>query len=221
MREFLDAVKAGDAAEVGRLLDADPRLASITDEKGVSATLLALYHAKRDIARLLIERGASLSFHDACGAGETERAKQMLGDDPTLLDRRSSDGYPPLGLAIFFGNRDLAKFLIEQGADVDAAADNPQRVAPVHAAAAVCDHEILQMLIERGADANARQQLDYTPLHTAAARGDMKMAKMLLAGGADRDARGSDGSTVADVARKYGQTAFVEWWQGVDRTVDR
>src|SRR5687767_9324547 len=197
MSELLDAIKAGDSAAVTRILDHDPKRMDDRGENGVSSVLLALYHGKRDIARLLIDRGAALSFHDACAAGEAEKAKAMLMNDPTLLDRRSPDGYPPLGLAIFFGNTDLAKFLIEKGADVNAAAQNSQRVAPLHAAAAVCDHEIIRMLLDRGANPNSRQQLDYTPLHTAGARGDIEMAKLLLARGADPKARGSDGFTTA------------------------
>lgn len=213
MTGFLDAVKRGDRDEVGRLLDSDPALASSADERGVSAVSTALYHGRRDIARLLIDRGARLSFHDACAAGETRVVEEMLRRDPALLQKRSIDGFPPLGLAIFFGNRELAKELIEQGADVDAAAENPQRVAPVHAAAAVRDHQTLALLLDRGADPNARQQLGYTPLHTAASRGDVEMAKLLLSRGADPDVKGSDGASVADVARKYGQAAFAEWFE--------
>lgn len=173
----------------------------------------ALYQGDRDLARQLVDQGAVLSFHDAVAVGENDRARAMLAAAPSLLNQRSPDGFPPLGLAIFFGNRDLAKDLIERGADVNAAAENPQRVAPVHAAAAVRDHEILALLLERGADANARQQSDYTPLHTAASRGDMEMAKLLLRYGADRNVTGSDGMTVEDVARKYGKEDFAEWWR--------
>jgi tankyrase len=67
------------------------------------------------------------------------------------------------------------------------------------------------MLLDHGADPNARQQQDYTPLHGAASRGDVEMAKLLLAHGADRNARASDGMTAADVARKHGKGEFAEW----------
>lgn len=212
MSEFLDAVKAGDLDLIGRLLDADATLLG-ESENGVSHVLLALYHGKPEAARLLIERGARLSFHDACAAGVNDRAVEMLRDDPSMRDRFSSDGYPPLGLAIFFGNRELAKVLIESGADVNASSANAQRVTPLHAAAAVCDHETIRLLLGRGADPNARQQLDFTPLHTAASRGDIEMAKLLLAHGASRDARSADGTGVADIARQKGKNEFAEWWE--------
>lgn len=212
MSEFLDAVKSGDLVLIRQLLDANSTLLG-ESENGVSYVLLALYHGKPEVARLLIERGAPLSFHDACAAGVNGRAMEMLREDPSLRDQFSNDGYPPLGLAIFFGNRELAKVLIDRGADVNASATNAQRVAPLHAAAAVCDHEIITLLLERGADPNARQQNDFTPLHTAAVRGDIEMAELLLAHGAKRDARTADGTNVADLARQRGKYEFAEWWE--------
>lgn len=210
MSEFTEAIKQGDVAKIGALLDADPSLAAQA-ENDVTPILLAIYHGKQGVARLLIERGAPVSFGEAVALGDAERVRQMLAADPSLLHSRTPDGYPAAGLAIFFGHGALARWLIEQGADVNAYAENPNRVAPVHAAAAARDHETMRLLLARGADVNARQVMDYTALHGAASRGDIEMARLLLDHGAERDARGSDGMTAADVARKYGHAEFAAW----------
>jgi uncharacterized protein len=210
MSDLFEAIKAGDAARVSSLVDSDRGLLQATVDD-VSPVLMALYHGKRDIAQLLVERGAPLGFAEACAYGDVEKVRVMLESDRSLLDRRSPDGYPPLGLAIFFGQSAIARFLIESGADVNAAAVNVNNVAPVHAAAAVRDIETMRMLLERGADPNARQQRDYTPLHGAASRGDIAMGTLLLAHGADVNARGTDGMTAADVAAKYGHPEFAAW----------
>lgn len=210
MSEFTDAIKSGDAARVASLLDADPSLLQAA-ENNITPILLAIYHGQSDIARQLVDRGAPVSFGEAVALGDGERVKSMLANDRSLLHSRSADGFPAAGLAIFFRHPELARWLIEEGADVNAAAENAQRVAPLHAAAAVCDHETTRLLLERGANPNAKQQMEYTPLHGAASGGDVEIAKLLLAHGAERSAKASDGMTPADVARKYGRVEFAEW----------
>jgi ankyrin repeat protein len=210
MSEFTEAITRGDTAKVTALLDANPALAASV-ENNVTPVLLAIYHGQRDLARLIASRHPALTFGEAVGLGDIDRVKAMLAADPSLLRSRTPDGFPAAGLAIFFGHGALARWLIEQGADVSEPADNPMKVAPVHAAAAACDRETMALLLARGADANARQQLDYTPLHGAAGRGDIEMAKLLLAHGADVNAKSSDGQTIADAARSHGHPEFAEW----------
>ena len=212
--ELIAAIQEGDAARAAQLLDADRAL--LTARAGnVSAILLAIYYQHPEIARLFVERGAELSFAEACAIGDEARALALLDGDPSLLDRRSDDGFPPLGLAIFFRHPALARTLIERGADVRAAADNAQRVAPVHAAASVGDVETMRLLLDRGADPNARQQQGFTPLHGAAGNGDVEMAKLLVSRGADRHARTDDGKDAAAIAAERGRGEFVAWLNGL------
>jgi uncharacterized protein len=210
--ELIEAVRKVDASKVTALLDENRSLLT-AKEGNTSAILLALYHGHAEIARLFVERGAQLSFAEACALGERDRARELLQNDPSLLHSYSDDGFPIAGLPIFFRHPELARELIERGADVNAAARNAQRVAPVHAAATVCDHQTMKLLLERGADPNARQQLGFTPLHGAASHGDVEMAKLLIAHGADPRARTDDGKNAADVAEKYRQPAFADWFR--------
>ena len=214
MSELTDAIKEGNTTKINELLDRDPALATAA-ENGVTPILLAIYHGKRDLAQLLASRASSITFAEAVALGDTDRVRQMVAANPDVIHERSADGFPAAGLAIFFGHGELARWLIEQGADVNAAAHNAQKVAPVHAAAAVCDRETMRVLLERGADPNARQQAGFTPLHGAASRGDVEMGKLLLAHGADRTAVTDDGTTVAQTARKYGHPAFAEWLETI------
>lgn len=211
--DLIPAIQQGNAARVAELLDSDPSLLGAR-ANGVSAVVLAVYYQHPEIARLFIERGAPLTFAEACAVGDEARALELLAQDPASLQRRSDDGFPPLGYAIFFRHPSLARTLIERGADVNAVADNAQRIAPVHAAASVGDVETMRLLLDRGADPNARQHGGFTPIHAAGGNGDVAMAELLIARGADRNARTDDGKDAAALAAERGRSSFVAWWNG-------
>lgn len=216
MSELFDAIRAGDTERVRALVKTDPSLASSL-ENNISAVLMAVYCGKSDIAQLLAASGASIDIGEAAALGDFDRVKRFVEADPKSVNARSADGFTALTLAIFFRHPEVARYLIEHGADVNAAATNAQRVAPLHSATSVRDAKTIHLLLERGADPNAKQQNDGTPLHNAAGNGDIEIAKMLLAHGADRTARMSDGASVAEVAAKRNQTAFAEWLAAIGK----
>jgi ankyrin repeat protein len=199
VNELFDAIAGGDAASVAALLDNDGSLLN-SRRNGISPILFAIYNGHAELADAFLDRGATPSFGEACALGDQNAVTRMLDADPSLLDSYSEDGFPAVGLAVFFRHPEIARLLIERGADVNAAARNAFLVAPVHAAAAVRDAETMQLLIEHRADVNARQQLGYTALHTAAQHGDEEMVDQLLAAGADCHLAGDDGKTPADLA---------------------
>jgi ankyrin repeat protein len=82
---------------------------------------------------------------------------------------------------------------------VSQAASNPMRVTALHAAAAAGRADLVQALLDYGADPNVRQLGGFTPLHAAVHLGDQAMAQALLAAGADPGARTDDGSTPDDL----------------------
>ena len=205
MDELLDAIQKGDAARVAALLDADR---SLLDGPGV---LQSLYRGRNDLVQLFLDRGHRLTFHEAAALGDVDRMREVLDADPSLLDAFGDDGFNALGLAVFFRHPEVARLLIDRGADVVAPARNAMKVAPVHAAATQGDREMMQLLLEHGADPNARQQMDYTPLHSSANRGDDETARLLVARGADPRAKAGDGKSPADVARERGFNELAAW----------
>jgi ankyrin repeat protein len=200
--ELFAAIRNSDAAAVSALLDEDRGLLDATSHD-ITPVLFAIYHGHRELARLFVERGAQLSPAELAALGD----RRALDGD---LAAYSKDGFPLLGLAIFFRHPDLAREMIERGADVNARARNQAGVMPVHAAAAVRDVATMRLLLDRGADVNARQQLSFTPLHEAANNGDEAMVDLLLARGADAQAKSDDGKTPADIAAERGHAKLAE-----------
>ncbi len=66
---------------------------------------------------LLIERGAIVDAHAAAKLGKIDRLEELLTAAPELVHARGGDGQTPLHFA---SNVDVARFLLEHGADIDA-----------------------------------------------------------------------------------------------------
>ncbi len=208
-KEFLEAVKTGDIAKVREMITANPSLINSKDQAGISSIVLAKYYGRRDVAEFLLSGGPELNIFEAATVGATEKVGEHLKRDPTITNSYSPDGFTPLHLAVFFGNLDIARLLVESGANVNAEAKNPMHVRPLHSA--VAGHgdlrQIVQLLLEHGADVNARQEKGFTSLHGAAQRGDADAAQLLLGYGAEVNAKLDDGRTPLAMTREEGREA--------------
>lgn len=212
--EFFAAIQGGEAAEVEAALEADPGLASARNEDGVSAVLMALYMRQEEIFDLLLERSPELDLFEAAAAGDTERLKQHLDENPNATEEFSKDGFNALGLAAYFGRVESAEILLQRGADPNVEARNQTRTRPIHSAIANRDHEaalaMARLLVDNGAEVDIAQEGGWTPLHQAAAHGQTQVVEMLLANGARPGRTSDDGRTASDMAREAGHQQVAE-----------
>ena len=175
----------------------------------LSDILEAMYRGDPAAAEKLAAGRATLDLFEAAALGRTERLTQLTTEEPACVGWFAADGFTALQLAAFFGHTAAAKVLIDRGADVNAPSRNPLQVQPLHSAAARGGPELIALLLDAGADANARQAGGYTPLQARAAHGDMEMTKLLLRHGADPAQRSDDGRTALDMARENGHADIV------------
>ena len=123
MEEFLNAARKGDIAQLESMLAADPTLLNFRNDMGQSAIVLAKYHRQAKAVEFLLSKNPDLTLHEAAAVGALERVQQLVRERSRLIDSHSKDGFTPLALASFFGNADVAEFLINQGANIDLAAN--------------------------------------------------------------------------------------------------
>jgi ankyrin repeat protein len=206
----LAAIRKGDGRRVKALLTANPELVNEKDDDGSSLLLYALYRNQSAIADLIRSSGALLSIYDAAAIGDNVIVKELLTEDPRLIGFWSHDGWSVLHLAAYFGHTDVVSFLLDQGADMHAISRNANSVMPLHSALSNNQQESALLLIERGADIEARQPTyEYTPLHYAAANGLTAIIQRLIELGAKTAVEGLDGKTPADLARENGHRGIL------------
>ena len=175
-----------------------------------SAILSAMYERNLDEARRLAAEAPTLTVWEASALGDDERLRQLLDRDGTLANAVAPDGFLPLSLAAFFAPATTAQLLLDRGASVATAARNEMKVQPLHAAVAARNRDAVALLLDRGADPNARQQVGYTPLMGAASGGRADLVDLLLQRGADPALLSEDGKTASDVAREHGHSNLAE-----------
>ena len=163
----------------------------------------ALYEGDVERATSLLAPDTELRAPEAAAFGRLERLQQLLGEDPANANAWADDGFSALALAIFGGQEEAARLLIERGADLEAASrhETIRGIRPIHTAAFVRSAPLARLLLDAGADVNGRGEGGFTALHTAAQNGDVELARLLLERGADPSLATGDGRRPADMAQ--------------------
>lgn len=208
--DLIEAVNAGDAELIREILAEDASLVSARDEAGVSALLLSRYRFDRAATEALLAADPELDIFEAAAFGYADRLRERLLDDPAAATAYSPDGFTALHLAAFFGKPEVARLLLEGGADVGAYTRNRFANQPLHAAAAGRHVEVCRILLAAGADVNATQHGGFTPLHESAQHGDTEMSELFLSAGADTAARTDAGETPAEIAAAAGHADLAD-----------
>jgi len=76
-----------------------------------------LHNAEPDLATYAIQRDAGVDIHAAARLGMLDKLCELVSADPTLVHARGGDGQTPLHFA---NTIEIAMFLLEHGADIDA-----------------------------------------------------------------------------------------------------
>ena len=98
----------------------------------------------------------------AVAKGNLEETKKRLGNARRINARQGEGGSTLLSTAALHGRLDIAKYLIERGAKVDAT--NNDGNTPLHVAAFLCRTEIVQLLLDQGGSVTQKSNRGETPI---------------------------------------------------------
>jgi ankyrin repeat protein len=123
------------------------------------------------------------------------------------VDARRKDNWTPLHLASHCAKLEMARLLLDHGANVNAE-DNLLKTPLHHVAGSQHAVEedairVSRLLIERGADLNAQDIRCETPLHSASSSGRIGLVVVLLAHAAVRNDRGQNPSRLGSEGEFY------------------
>jgi len=197
---------------------------------GRTALIVAAGHpGGTETVRLLLSKGAdskakdgggSTALIEAARANEIEAVRTLLGQ-PVEIDAGDRLGFTALLYAASHGNAAAVKLLLDKGANPNACYDrtNMVRNGPIALTnltplmmAPLSSPETVQLLIDAGANVNARDGRGMTPLMFASAtdRPNLATLRMLLKAGADRHAESNLHESVSDWAAKFNQTEVMQ-----------
>jgi len=131
---------------------------------------------------------------EAIWRGNIDNVKALIDQSPDLVNKMNRGGQLPLIMAADQGNIEIVKFLIINGAHIDAVGE--WKRTALHATASSGNGEIAKLLLDRGASMEPREERYlYTPLHIAAMKGNFSVAELLISRRADVNAKDSYGNT--------------------------
>lgn len=202
------AALEGQAAQAEELLN-DGADVNEPNSAGYTPLHLAAAKGRLEMAELLLDRGAEINALEGLGLTPLHLAVQNRQSEMValLLARfantelqgkafgMTDEAMSPLELAAVLGDVASARILIEQGKANLASRTSMSEHTPLHSAAGANHAEMVTLLLESGAEVDARDAYSETPLHYAAREGAAESARLLIAAGADINTKNDSGST--------------------------
>ena len=123
-------------------------------------------------------------IHEAIIGGDVLEVKETIIKYPSEINQPNEHNFSPLMVCSQLGFAVIAKLLVENGAEVNFKGGK-LGISPLHLAAKYAKTEVVQFLLECGADLNIKTSEGFTPLLLAAARSHTNVVQMLIDHGSD------------------------------------
>jgi ankyrin repeat protein len=122
--------------------------------------------AQKGNAPASTSKAPSVDIHTAVVSGNVEAIKQHVAAGSNINEKDPFGGSSPLISASLFGKTDIAKILIDAGADINV--QNNDGSTALHTAAFFCRPEIVKMLLAKNANKTIKNKYNATPYESMA-----------------------------------------------------
>lgn len=237
MKPFFNLIEEGNLARAQEMIIQSPALANASDDEGFTALHIAALSGNTPIVVLLLNHGADIEAKDRVNgltplhfAGNPQVASLLISHGANI-EAVGLAGETPLYMALWEGHPDVVSLLCSNKKDLDiheaSALGEPERVTelleanpalvnhkgrqgrtPLHDAVRLGQKDVVELLIDRGADMTATDGMGWTPLYNVLDTGHIDVASLLLARGASPNARDSKGQTPLHLAAATGDHQF-------------
>lgn len=113
-------------------------------------------------------------IHNAARAGDLAKVKALIGKNPGLINSRDKNGQTPLHIAASWDDGEIARFLVEKGADINAPDNNSN--TPLFCAVSTGSKNVAAFLEKKGAKIILKGRATPTPASTPAEAGSPEQA---------------------------------------------
>ena len=206
-RPLHSAVRAGrkDVVELLVRKGADVNAKNKEDQTPLD---VALQRNRKDIVDLLIAKSADVSIHTAAQYGLLKKLKELISKGSNV-NAKNNAGETALDVAIQEYRQDIAKLLVDKGADVS-----------IHAATFIGDINKVEAFVEGGGSVDKADASGQTPLHYATAGNHKAIAELLISHDADVNALAGTWRTPLGVAARTGGVDVAEFLIAQGANVD-
>src|SRR5690606_70488 len=128
-----DLIAEATLDDIQAYLSKNPNAIKESTSFDVSPLMLSCYYNKPEVTNLLLNYHTNIDFFEACVVNKFDTVANHVFNNPEIVNQFYSNGYTGLGLAAYFGNEEISRYLILKGAEVNLPSNNEYRVFPLHA----------------------------------------------------------------------------------------
>ncbi|MBI3117898.1 MAG: ankyrin repeat domain-containing protein [Candidatus Hydrogenedentes bacterium] len=205
------AAAAGSTRAIKELLKlgASPKLNARRDQ--YSTPLIIAGESKRwEATALLWALGSSYNIHHAAGAGDLRMVQRLIETDKSYLESPTAIGGTPLLSSIASKQVEVARYLLEAGANPDAVVIEGDTALTMAVDSGL--PEMVDLLLQHGQNVNQPNPSwnNETALHRAVRKGNLELAAFLLSRNADFNRTTRAGLTPLHAAVAAGSVDMVK-----------